>query len=669
MLKLEPAARALRVRATSLAAEYDSLRLQTGKLQRAFDDLRRLSAGRGLTAADRVALRRLRATVTAIAAQSGGVQASAALTDIPAAMRVALAEASGSESGAAGMLLEALADLALGDRTSAAAWIARAEVAWETLAARMGEAQRLGLVDLAERERVLGERASRMGQGVALWVLLGAAMVGLAMLVLQRRLYAPMARLDRGLARVAQGDLDASLPVGSDDELGRLAAHFNEMTSVLRSRPEVETLRRERFLVDTLMEHVPDSIYFKDAESRFLRVNRAMAQRVRLSDPAELVGSTDFDFFSRDHAEAARRDELQIIRTGRPLLNHEEQETWPDRPSTWVSTTKMPLRDSDGHVVGTFGISRDVTERREAERLTRESETRFRTAFMTMADGHYIATRDDGRLVEVNDRFMVIFGYPRDEVVGRTSLELGLYADPADRARMLEQLRSTGQVRDLELVARRKTGETLPILLSVSQIPSTDPPLILGVVRDVTEQRRTDAALRSMEEQFRQAQRLEAVGRLAGGVAHDFNNIVQAISGYTELLLSDVPAQRSQARRPRGDPGCGSARDVAHQAAPRLQPQAGPPAPGAQSQRGDPGVGEDAPAPDRRGRRARLHARLGPWLREGRPGADRAGAAEPRGERARRHARRRQAHDRDGERGPGRCRTRPAARASRPGRT
>jgi two-component system cell cycle sensor histidine kinase/response regulator CckA len=538
-LELQPAATALRARARVLAEEYDSLRVQTGALQQALEEIRHVNAGPAISADGRRQLSELRPLVAAMAARSMGVQASLLLSDIPTAMRAALGEAAGLESRVAGMLIEALEDLDSGDRASADSWLARAEAVRDSLSERLGDAQRLGLVDLAERERVLGERAARVNIAVGVWLVIGATLVGLGLLVLNRRLLAPLARLDRGLARVASGDLDASLAVERADELGRLSAHFNEMTGVLRSRPEAEALRRERFLVDTLLEHIPDFIYFKDAESRFIRANRAMANRVGLDDPAELIGKTDFDFFTREHATAALRDEQEIIRTGRPLVNLEERETWPDRPATWVSTTKMPLRDPSGAVIGTFGVSRDITQWKDAARRIQESEARFRTAFMTMADAHFIATRDEGRILEVNDRFGDVFGYSREETIGTTALELGLYANAEERRRMLAELTAKGQVRDMETLARRKGGETFPILLSVSELGMGELPLILGVTRDLSEQRRADAALQSMEDQFRQAQRLEAVGRLAGGVAHDFNNILTAITGYTDLLLDD----------------------------------------------------------------------------------------------------------------------------------
>jgi phosphoserine phosphatase RsbU/P len=134
-----------------------------------------------------------------------------------------------------------------------------------------------------------------------------------------------------------------------------------------RSRME-NALKRERFLLKTLMDNLPDSIYFKDKESRFIAVNRAMAVLFGLEDPGDLLGKTDADLFASEHAQAALRDELEILRTGQPLVNIEEKETWPDGHETWVSTSKLPLRDPNGNIIGTFGLSRDITEKKRAER-------------------------------------------------------------------------------------------------------------------------------------------------------------------------------------------------------------------------------------------------------------------------------------------------------------
>jgi PAS domain S-box-containing protein len=145
------------------------------------------------------------------------------------------------------------------------------------------------------------------------------------------------------------------------------------LTDVTASREAEQALARERSLLRTLMDHLPDSIYFKDAQSRFVSVNMALARRCGLDDPARAVGKTDFDFFTREHAEAAFCDEERIVRTGEPIIGKEEKETWPDGSETWVSTTKLPLRDLSGQIVGTFGVSRDITPRKRAEAELRQA--------------------------------------------------------------------------------------------------------------------------------------------------------------------------------------------------------------------------------------------------------------------------------------------------------
>jgi diguanylate cyclase (GGDEF)-like protein/PAS domain S-box-containing protein len=129
---------------------------------------------------------------------------------------------------------------------------------------------------------------------------------------------------------------------------------------------EISERQDALFLLETLMDNVPDAIYFKDRESRFTRINRYQATRLGLASPALAVGRTDFDYFTDEHAAQALRDEQEILRTGEPLVNVEEKETLPNGEFRWVSTTKLPLRDRQGSIVGTFGISRDITERKKA---------------------------------------------------------------------------------------------------------------------------------------------------------------------------------------------------------------------------------------------------------------------------------------------------------------
>ncbi|MEO7034236.1 MAG: EAL domain-containing protein [Polyangiaceae bacterium] len=130
---------------------------------------------------------------------------------------------------------------------------------------------------------------------------------------------------------------------------------------------ETARLKEEIFLLQTLMDTIPDQIYFKDRSSRFTRINAAEAQVFGLSAPSEAVGRSDYDYFSPEHAAQAFHDEQEIVRTGVPLVNVEERETKPDGSVRWVSTTKMPLRNTEGRIIGTFGVSRDITQRKKFE--------------------------------------------------------------------------------------------------------------------------------------------------------------------------------------------------------------------------------------------------------------------------------------------------------------
>jgi PAS domain S-box-containing protein len=139
-------------------------------------------------------------------------------------------------------------------------------------------------------------------------------------------------------------------------------------------------LASERDMLRTLMDSATDAIYFKDRESRFLRCSAAIfrrdgtakATRISLRSPDEAIGKTDFDFFGEEHAQRAFEDEQEIIRSGQSIIGKTEKETWPDGSVTWALTSKMPLYNDHGEIIGTFGISKDVTAFKEAEAKVEE---------------------------------------------------------------------------------------------------------------------------------------------------------------------------------------------------------------------------------------------------------------------------------------------------------
>ena len=203
------------------------------------------------------------------------------------------------------------------------------------------------------------------------------------------------------------------------DDAGNLLGYRGINRDVTERKQAEEELAFERFLLTTLMDNCPDYIYFKDAQSRFLRISRVLAEHFGLADPAEACGKTDFDFFERARAEEAFADEQRVMRTGRPVVDKEERQIWPDGRFSWVSTSKVPLRSASGEIVGTFGISRDITERKQFESQLRgakeaaEAANRAKSAFLANMS-HEIRT-------------------PMNAILGMTELVLDTRLDPQQR--------------------------------------------------------------------------------------------------------------------------------------------------------------------------------------------------------------------------------------------
>jgi len=208
-------------------------------------------------------------------------------------------------------------------------------------------------------------------------------------------------------------------------------------------------------------------------------------------------------------------------------------------------------------------FGKDITERKLAEAALRSSEEKFRTAFMTGLDAVYIATLEDGCMMDCNEQLSVLFGYTRAEMIGHTSQELGFWANPADRARVVSELLTRGKVKDLELSARRRNGELFTISLSVSVLSMAEVPLIVGMIRDITERKRTQEELdgyrrhledlvRERTEELRKAMDAadhanRAKSEFLANMSHEIRTPMNAVLGFSQLLHRDpeaTPAQR-----------------------------------------------------------------------------------------------------------------------------
>ena len=257
----------------------------------------------------------------------------------------------------------------------------------------------------------------------------------------------------------------------------------------------------ESDLFHTLMDNTPDHIYFKDTESRFIRINRSLADRFGLKNSAEASLKTDFDFFTREHAQQAYQDEQIVIKSGEPIEGKQEKETWPNEQDTWVSTTKVPIRDRDGRIKGTCGISRDITEYYRAQQAVRDSEAKWRSLVESAPD--IIATMDlNCRLTFVN-RLPANLGLTTQDIVGKSVFDF-LAEEHHERLReACERVIETGEVATYE-VQGQMSGYWYASCLGAIRREGQ----VVGFVMtstNITDRKQAEIELQRSEERFRRA--------------------------------------------------------------------------------------------------------------------------------------------------------------------
>ncbi|MGA1984236.1 MAG: PAS domain S-box protein [Acidobacteriaceae bacterium] len=191
------------------------------------------------------------------------------------------------------------------------------------------------------------------------------------------------------------------------------------------SAPANSDLSGDECLLSALLEHTTDSIYFKNVESRFVKINRVHAQLLGLADPRDGIGKTDREFFGAECARESLREEQQIIQSGVPLIDKEKRQEWPDGSTTWTSTSKRPLFDRVGRCIGTLGISRDITKSKEAEN-TLSNAHRDAELFINSVPSILIFVDIDGRIKRWNRAAAEAFGISRASAIGKPLASCGI---------------------------------------------------------------------------------------------------------------------------------------------------------------------------------------------------------------------------------------------------
>ncbi len=271
-----------------------------------------------------------------------------------------------------------------------------------------------------------------------------------------------------------------------------------------RSRAEI-ALEDERNMLRTLIDNLPDYIFVKDLEGRFVISNLAHSQAAEHAQ--DVVGKTALDTFPEELAAQFQTDDQTVIHTGEPLINGERRTVDAVGNVRWVLTTKAPIRDRQGRISGLVGISRDITDRKQMEETLRESEERFRSAFDNAPIGMSLET-PDGRYLMVNKALCEIVGYTEGELLSKNFLEITHPDDvPTDTDKLHKM--ASGEKRSWQFQKRyiHKTGRVVWVDLNVFLVRSWqgDPLYLIVQVQDITERNQMEETLRDSEERFRKA--------------------------------------------------------------------------------------------------------------------------------------------------------------------
>ena len=322
-----------------------------------------------------------------------------------------------------------------------------------------------------------------------------------------------------------------------------------QMIDITERKETEEALRVSEEKYRSLITNIPDVTWTTDSEGKtsFVSPN---AENVFGYTPKEIYEGGDSIFPGRIHPEDAERVERamkKLFEKG-TIFDVEYRIKRKDGEWIWGHDRSTTIYEKDG-VMYTDGIFSNITSHKRAEEALRDSEEKFSRLFFSSPIWVTLSKLEDGTYLEANHAFEESTGFDRKDVIGRTSVEFGLWADPRERERFKKLAQDEGGFRTQEVTFLTKKGDPLTILWSADVIELDGEACLLSTATDISELKQAEEEKIKLQDQLHRAQRMESLGLMAGGIAHDLNNILSGIVSYPELLLMDIPTD-SPMRKP-----------------------------------------------------------------------------------------------------------------------
>ncbi|MCF8361707.1 MAG: PAS domain S-box protein [Prolixibacteraceae bacterium] len=289
---------------------------------------------------------------------------------------------------------------------------------------------------------------------------------------------------------------------------------------------------RERNMMKSLIDNVPDKIYFKDLESKFILINQSEAKLLGLKKPEDAIGKSDFDFF--EHARDAYNTEQEIIKTKKPIINSIYKHII-NGEKRYLSDTKIPLTDTNGDCIGTVGITRDITDLKKAEITMLEHQSKFKALFDN-APLAIFRLDQEMKVVECNHRFRSMFGYTEDDDLGNTT-KYDLLYEPEIGSLIIDTVLETKEV-NTEIMLKRKNGDKFIANLTLALLDDGFKDVsIEGIVEDITQVAKARDEIIKAKDKAVEADKLKSL--FLTNMSHEIRTPMNAIIGFTNMLRED----------------------------------------------------------------------------------------------------------------------------------
>ncbi len=323
------------------------------------------------------------------------------------------------------------------------------------------------------------------------------------------------------------------------DSDGQIIGMVGVSRDVTDRKQAEQALAEERNLLRTVIDNIPDYIYVKDRQSRFILRNVSGVELLGVRTVDEVIGKTDFDFFPDELARDFYQEEQTIIQTGHAIVNQEVLVAEPAGSQHWLLYTKVPFRDSQGHIVGIVGVSRDINERKQAEEQLRKL-----SSAVEQSSSAIIITDTQGTIEYLNPQFAQLTGYPAEEVLGqKPNLWKSGQIAPEVYRNLWEKILAGGEWRG-ELLNRRKNGDLFWCLTTISSIRNQEGDIthFIAIQEDITERKQAEGALKRAHDQleYERAQLQAILDSMGEGVIYDeklqtryINQALTRLTGHT----------------------------------------------------------------------------------------------------------------------------------------